>query len=101
MNRWQIVQPHYSHHLQFLLSGTVKKQGAESLEPGGKQDQDTGDLFLISTSLTDWLLQVLQFDLCWLVSFFSTGSTCPLPGNDSNRIKDMSTPATVLFLIGC
>ena len=41
-----------AHPEQFPLSGLVKKQEAESLEPGGKQDQDTGDLFLISTSLT-------------------------------------------------
>ena len=52
-------QRHYSHHLQFLLSGTVKKQGAESLEPGGKQDQDTGNLFFNSTSLTRYPIQVL------------------------------------------
>ena len=35
--------------MQFLLSGSAKKHKAESLEPGGKDDQDTGDLFLIYT----------------------------------------------------
>ena len=32
--------------------GSPKKQMADSREPGGKQDQDTGDLFFNSTSLT-------------------------------------------------
>ena len=37
----------------------MNKQETDSREPGGKQDQDTGDLFFISTSLTRCPLQVL------------------------------------------
>ena len=55
----QLIQPHYSNHSQPLPSGSVNKQPADSRVPGGKQIQDTGDLFFISTSLTSYALQVL------------------------------------------
>ena len=55
----QIIQPHYSNHSQPLPSRSVNKQQADSREPGGKQIQDTGDLFFIYTSLTSYALQVL------------------------------------------
>ena len=45
-------QPHNSYRLLSLLSWLMNKQETGSQEPGGKQDQDTGDLFFISTSLT-------------------------------------------------
>ena len=35
-----------------FFAGSPKKQMAGSREPGGKQDQDTGDIFFHSTSLT-------------------------------------------------
>merc|ERR1712051_1153732 len=72
------------HPEQFLRSGLVKKQKAESLEPDGKQDQDTGELFLISTSLTGCLRFCSWTCVGWSIS--SSGSTCPFTGNDSNRI---------------
>ena len=45
----QIIQPHYSNHSQPLPSRSVNKQQADSREPGGKQIQDTGVLFFISS----------------------------------------------------
>ena len=56
-------QPHNSYRLLSLLSWLMNKQETGSQEPGGKQDQDTGDLFFISTSLTRCPLQVLLREL--------------------------------------
>ena len=53
-----------SSYLAFLdIDQCRGKQKADSREPGGKQDQDRGDLFFISTSLTRYPLQLL---LCGL-----------------------------------
>ena len=41
--RWQAIQSHYSQQLQSHLSRSVNMQKADGREPGGKQDQDTGD----------------------------------------------------------
>ena len=57
-------QPHYSYDLQSLLSRSLNKQKTDSREPGEKQDQDTGDLFFISTSLTKYSIQVLFCGFC-------------------------------------
>ena len=63
LNRFTFHAP-ASSYLAFLdIDQCRGKQKADSREPGGKQDQDTGDLFFISTSLTRYPLQLL---LCGL-----------------------------------
>ena len=60
LNRFTFHAP-TSSYLVFLDSDQCRgKQKADSREPGGKQNQDTGDLFFISTSLTRYPLQTMD-----------------------------------------
>ena len=60
LNRLTFHAPASSSSTFLMVSDHSRiKQKADSLEPGGKHDQDTGDLFFISTSLTRYSPQAL------------------------------------------
>ena len=75
--------------------GSPKKQMADSREPGGKQDQDTGDIFFHSTSLTRFRFCGFRVGHLSSILLFAS-STCLLPPIEGIiRIKDFCTPATI------
>ena len=78
-----------------FFAGSPKKQMAGSREPGGKQDQDTGDIFFHSTSLTK--IRYCGFRVGHLSSILLfASSTCLLPPIEGIiRIKDFCTRATI------
>ena len=52
LNRFTFHAPASSYSTLLVNDNQRRKQKADSREPGGKQDKDTGDLFFTSTSLT-------------------------------------------------
>ena len=52
LNRFTFHAPASSYSTLLVNDNQRIKQKADSREPGGKQDKDTGDLFFTSTSLT-------------------------------------------------
>ena len=79
-----------------FFAGSPKKQMAGSREPGGKQDQDTGDIFFHSTSLTKFRFCGFRVGHLSSILLFAS-STCLLPPIEGIiRIKDFCTPATQL-----
>ena len=78
-----------------FFAGSPKKQMAGSREPGGKQDQDTGDIFFHSTSLTKFRFCGFRVGHLSSILLFAS-STCLLPPIEGIiRIKDFCTPATI------
>ena len=61
-----------------FFTGSPKKQMAGSREPGGKQDQDTGDIFFHSTSLTKFRFCGFRVGHLSSILLFAS-STCLLP----------------------
>ena len=73
----------------------AEKQMADSQEPGGKQDQDTGDIFFHSMSLTKFRFCGFRVGHLSSILLFAS-STCLLPPIEGIiRIKDFCTPATI------
>ena len=68
------------------LGNWLEETKAQSGEPEEKQDQDTGDLFFKSTSLTRYPLQVLWLDISSLPHQFKIWQYC--------------TPATEELILG-
>ena len=68
------------------LGNWLEETKAQSVEPEEKQDQDTGDLFFNSTSLTRYPLQVLWLDISSLPHQFKIWQYC--------------TPATEELILG-
>ena len=59
----------------------LNKQKADSREPSGEKDQDTGDLFFNCTSLTRYPLQVMQSDcVVYKIGRFLLGKLVLLSG---------------------
>ena len=90
-----LYPPLFTNTCSSFFTGSPKKQMAGSREPGGKQDQDTGDIFFHSTSLTK--IRYCGFRVGHLSSILLfASSTCLLPPIEGIiRIKDFCTPATI------
>ena len=90
-----LYPPLFTNTCSSFFTGSPKKQMAGSREPGGKQDQDTGDIFFHSTSLTKFRFCGFRVGHLSSILLFAS-STCLLPPFEGIiRIKDFCTPATI------